>query len=170
LAETVPGDGGFMKSMVEIEVVINEKYIDPKVTIKTRANTQQVENIIYAIENASDNDFPQIVANEYDKMVFISQRDIVRVYIEGRRLYLQTAEGLYTVKHSLAGMEETLNPGRFLRISQSEIINLYKVKSFDINASGTIGVEFDCGIKSWVSRSRMKHVRDMLKKISRSDE
>ncbi len=166
----MPGDGSFMKSMVEIEVVINEKYIDPKVTIKTRANTQQVENIIYAIENASDNDFPQIVANEYDKMVFISQRDILRVYIEGRRLYLQTAEGLYTVKHSLTGMEETLNPGRFLRISQSEIINLYKVKSFDINASGTIGVEFDCGIKSWVSRSRMKHVRDMLKKISRSPE
>ena len=140
--------------------VINEKYIDPKVTIKTRANTQQVENIIYAIENASDNDFPQIVANGYDKMVFISQRDIVRVYTE--------AEGLYTVKRSLAGLEESLNPNRFLRISQSEIINLYKVKSFDINVSGTIGVEFDCGIKSWVSRSRMKQVRDMLKRLSSS--
>ncbi|MBR4719538.1 MAG: LytTR family transcriptional regulator [Lachnospiraceae bacterium] len=152
-----------MKSMVEIEVVINEKYIDPKVTIKTKANTRQVENIIYAIENASDNDFPQIVANDNDKLVFISQRDIVRIYTEGRRILLQTADEVYTVKRTLTGLEEDLNPGRFLRISQSEIINLYKVKCFDISVSGTIGVEFDCGIKSWASRSRMKQVREMLK-------
>lgn len=152
-----------MKSMVEIEVVLNEKYIDPKVTIKTKANTRQVENIIYAIENASDNDFPQIVANDNDKLVFISQRDIVRIYTEGRRILLQTADEIYTVKRTLAGLEEDLNPDRFLRISQSEIINLYKVKCFDISVSGTIGVEFDCGIKSWASRSRMKQVREMLK-------
>ncbi len=152
-----------MKSMVEIEVVIDEKYIDPQVTIKTRANTAQVENIIYAIENASENDFPHIVASDYDKVVFISQRDIVRIYIEGRRVILQTEEQSYTVKRTLAGLEEDLNPHRFLRISQSEIINLYKVKCFDISASGTIGVEFDCGVKSWASRSRMKQVRDMLR-------
>ena len=152
-----------MKNMVDIEVVINEKYIDPKVTIRTRSHTRQVENIIYAIENASENDFPQIVANDQDKLVFISQRDIVRVYAEKRRIYLQTAEATYTVKRTLAGLEEDLNPSRFLRTSQSEIINLYKVKSFDVSFSGTIGVEFDCGAKSWVSRSRIKRIRTMLK-------
>ena len=159
----MPKDGTPMKSMVEIEVVINEKYIDPKVTIQTKANTTQVENIIYAIENASENDFPHIVANDNDKMAFISQRDIVRIYTEGRRIFLQTEDATYTIKRTLAGLEEDLNPDRFLRISQSEIINLYKVKRFDIGVSGTIGIEFDCGIKSWASRSRMKQVREMLK-------
>ncbi|MCR5000942.1 MAG: LytTR family transcriptional regulator DNA-binding domain-containing protein [Lachnospiraceae bacterium] len=149
--------------MVDIEVVINEKYIDPKVTIRTWSNTRQVENIIYAIENASENDFPQIVANDQDKLVFISQRDIVRVYAEKRRIYLQTAEATYTVKRTLAGLEEDLNPSRFLRTSQSEIINLFKVRCFDVSLVGTIGVEFDCGVKSWVSRSRIKRVRTMLK-------
>lgn len=152
-----------MKSMVDIEVVINEKYIDPKVTIQTRANTRQVENIIYAIENVSENDFPQIVVNDSDKMVFISQRDIVRVYAENRRVYLQTDDGVYLVKRTLSGLEEDLNPGRFVRTSQSEIINLFKVKSFDVSLSGTIGVEFDCGDKSWVARSKIKQVRTMLK-------
>ena len=152
-----------MKNMVDIEVVINEKYLDPKVTIRTWSNTRQVENIIYAIENASENDFPQIVANDEDKLVFISQRDIVRVYAEKRRIYLQTAEAIYTVKRTLAGLEEDLNPSRFLRTSQSEIINLYKVRCFDVSLAGTIGVEFDCGVKSWVSRSRIKRVRTMLK-------
>ena len=157
-----------MKNMVEIEVVINEKYIDPKVTIKTRANTTQVENIIYAIENAAENDFPQIMASDEEKLVFVSQRDIVRIYTGGRKVFLQTAGEVYTVRRSLAALEEDLNPDRFLRISQSEIINLYKVKNFDFSAAGTIGVEFDCGIKSWASRGRMKHVREMLKEYKAS--
>ena len=150
--------------MVDIEVVIDEKYFDPKVTILTRANTRQVENIIYAVEDASENGFPQIVAIDNDKLVFISQRDIVRMYAESRRVYLQTADGLYTVKRTLSGLEEDLNPDRFIRTSQSEIINLFKVKNFDVSFSGTIGVEFDCGVKSWVSRSRIKQLRMMLKK------
>ena len=41
-----------MKNMVEIEVVLDERYVEPKVTIKTKSNSQQVENIINAIENA----------------------------------------------------------------------------------------------------------------------
>ena len=35
-----------MKNMVDIDVIIDEKYNDPKVTIKTKARTRQVENII----------------------------------------------------------------------------------------------------------------------------
>ena len=152
-----------MKNMVEIEVILDDRYMDPKVTIRTKANTVQVENIIYAIENASENDFPHIAANEYDRIVFVSQRDIVRVYIEGRRVLLQTENAVYTVRRSLVSLEEDLNPHRFLRISQSEIINLYKVSYFDISAMGTIGVVFDCGIRTWASRSRIKHVREMLR-------
>ncbi|MCR5510317.1 MAG: LytTR family transcriptional regulator DNA-binding domain-containing protein [Lachnospiraceae bacterium] len=152
-----------MKDMVEIEVVLDERYVDPFVTIKTRSNTQQVENIICAIEDASHNDFPQIVAVKDDAVVFVSQRDIVRVHTEGRKIVIQTEDDVFTVKKTLAGLEDMLNPSRFLRISQSEIINLYKVKSFDFNLAGTIGVEFDCGIKSWVSRSRVRQIRNLLK-------
>ena len=152
-----------MKDMVEIEVVLDERYVDPFVTIKTRSNTQQVENIICAIEDASHNDFPQIAAVKDDAVVFVSQRDIVRVHTEGRKIVIQTADDVFTVKKTLAGLEDMLNPSRFLRISQSEIINLYKVKCFDFNLAGTIGVEFDCGIKSWVSRSRVKQIRNLLK-------
>ena len=153
-----------MKDMVEIEVVLDERYADPYVTIRTRSNTQQVENIICAVEDASHSDFPQIAGTKDETVVFISQRDIVRVHTEGRRIVVQTADEKYTVKRTLAGLEDVLNPTRFMRISQSEIINLYKVKNFDFNLAGTIGVEFDCGVKSWVSRSRVKQIKALLKK------
>ena len=152
-----------MKDMVEIEVVLDEHYADPLVTIRTKSNTQQVENIICAIEDASHSDFPQIAAVKDDAVTFVSQRDIVRVHTEGRKTVIQTEENVFTVKRTLAGLEDVLNPTRFLRISQSEIINLYKVKSFDFNLAGTIGVEFDCGIKSWASRSRVKQIKMLLK-------
>ncbi len=153
-----------MKNMVEIEIVLDEQYADPHVTIKTKTNTQQVENIICAIENVSNSDYPQVAANLDDKLMFVSQRDIVRIHTEGRKVLLQTEDETYTVRRTLTGLEEVLDCARFLRISQSEIINLYKVKCFDLNMAGTIGVEFDCGLKSWVSRSRVKQIKEMLAK------
>lgn len=153
-----------MKNMVEIEIVLDEHYADPHVTIRTKTNTQQVENIICAIENVSNSDYPQVAANLDDKLMFVSQRDIVRIHTEGRKVLLQTEDETYTVRRTLTGLEEVLDCARFLRISQSEIINLYKVKCFDLNMAGTIGVEFDCGLKSWVSRSRVKQIKEMLAK------
>lgn len=151
-----------MKDMVEIEVILDEHYVDPRVTIRTRANTPQVENIIIAIENVSNSDYPQIAAMKDSSLVFISQRDIVRVYTEGRRVLLQTEDETYNLKGSLSGIEDALNRTRFLRISQSEIINIYKVRHFDFNLTGTIGVEFDCGIKTWASRSRIRDIKELL--------
>lgn len=152
-----------MKNMVDIDVVIDEQYVDPKVTIQTKERTEQVDNIIYAIENVSGNDFPPIPAHLGDNIELLSQRDIFRAYTQGRKVMVQTADQSYTIKRSLAALEEDLNPKRFLRISQSEIINLYKVKRFDINIAGTIGIEFDNGQTSWAARSRVRAIKDLIK-------
>ncbi len=153
-----------MNNMVDIEVVIDENFDEPKVTILTKEKTKQVENIVYAIENVTENDFPIIPATGDEGIEFISQRDIVRVFTEGRKVQLQTAEGIYTLRKTLTGIEDDLNPSRFIRISQSEIINIYKVKRFDINIAGTIGVEFEDGTKSWASRSCVKAIKQKLQK------
>ena len=155
-----------MKSMVDIEVILDKDYVDPKVTIQTKARTNQVENIIEAIENVSESGFPLIPGYTEEGLEMISQRDIVRIYTQGRKVMVQTNEQLYSVNKSLSGIEEMLNPDRFLRISQSEVVNLYKVKCFDINIVGTIGIEFENGIKSWASRSRVKAIKAKLKEWS----
>ena len=155
-----------MKRSVDIEVVLDDKYVDPRVTIKTRTNTQQVENIIYAIENATNSDFPQVAVTIDDELVFIPQNEIVRILEQEGSVLLQTANDTYTIRRTLSGLEDILDPSVFLRISQSEIINMERVKSFSLNMSGTIGVEFDCGIQSWVSRNRVKQIKALLSKSS----
>ena len=63
-----------MRNMVDIDVVIDEKFVDPKVTITTREKNKQVENIIYAIENVSDNDFPVICATGSNGLELYAKR------------------------------------------------------------------------------------------------
>ncbi len=155
-----------MKKMVDIEVVLDAKYPDPLISIRTKERTSQVENIIMAIESASETDFPMIPTNMEDKIELISQRDIVRIFTEGRKIMIRTDDQTYSTNKTLSNIEDMLNPDRFLRISQSEIINLYKVKRFDIDIAGTIGIEFDNGEKTWASRSRVKAIKEMLRKFS----
>ena len=155
-----------MKSMVDIDVILDEKYTEPKVTIHTRAKSKQIENIIEAIENASDNDFPVIPGYGDDNVEFLSQRDIVRVYTEARKIVIETDGKTFYTNRTLSGIEDMLNPERFIRISQSEIVNLYKVKRFDVNRAGTIGIEFENGTKSWASRSRVREIKNMLRKYA----
>lgn len=152
-----------MKDMVDINVIIDERFEDPLVNIYTKKETEQVDNIICAIEDAARNHYPPIPVAINDKLQFISQRMIYRIKTEGRKVSLETDEGTFTVKGTMARFEEKLDKERFFRISQSEIINLYKVSFFDFSASGTIGVEFENGERSWVARRSVKALREKLK-------
>ena len=152
-----------MKNTVDIEVVIDEESTDPKVKIFAKEKTRQVENIINAIENVTDSEFPLIPAMLGEELEFLPQKDIVRAYTDGRKVSIQTADSVYVYRKNLSVLEEDLNPTRFIRISQSELINIYKVKKFDINVSGKISVEFEDGSRTWASRSCVKAIREFLR-------
>lgn len=156
-----------MNNMIDIDVILDEAYIDPKVTIQTKEKTKQVEHIIQAIDYASDRDFPVVMAFRDEKVTLVSQRDVIRVFTHNKRVMLQTVDEVYLMKKSVTALEQILNPERFVRISQSEIINLYKVKSFDLTMRGSVGVEFEDGNKSWVSRNRLHAIREVLRKYRR---
>ena len=153
-----------MAEMVDIEVILDERFVDPKVSIFTKSETRQVENIIYAIENSSINQYPSIPVHRDKVVKVISQRDIYRIRTQGREVTLDTQDGSYSLKGTMSGIEDILDEERFFRISQSEIINLYKVEVFDFDQLGTVGVVFDNGIKSWVARRCVKPLREKLTK------
>lgn len=153
-----------MKDIVDIDVIIDEKYLDPLVNIYTFEKNRRIDNIIYAIENAAQSDIPPIGVFKDNNLMFVSQRDIFRLQIIDRRTLVETDEGIFESKMSLTSLEELLDEARFIRISQSEIINLYHVKNFDFTLNGTITVRFDNGEESWVARRRVKALKDKLQK------
>lgn len=151
-----------MNNAVDIEFIPDENYPDPYVSIRAKEQTNLVDNIIHAVENVSENQFEKIPAYEREEIKLFSQRDILRAYAYNHKAMIQTEHGSYLVKKTLIALEKKLDSERFIRISHSEIINLYKVKSFEINAKGDITIQFENGAKSWVSRRFLKSIREFL--------
>ena len=121
-----------------------------------------MEALIAAVQAFSDRKIPLIPAYFRESLVMLPQRQIIRLYIHNRKLMVQTAERLYEVRKPLREVEELLDQSRFVRISQSETVNLRRVKSFDFSTVGTIGVELENGETTWVARRRVKDVKEAL--------
>ena len=153
-----------MRRMVDIDFVLDEALTDPKVTVRAKEKSEQVEKIIAAIEKVSESDHPMIMCRDGEELEFVSQRDIVRVYTEKRKVIVETDTTSYSVDKTLGAVEEMLGSDRFVRISQSEIVNLFKVKSLNLSKSGTIGITFDNGSSTWVARSKVKAIKQMVEK------
>ncbi|MCR4656712.1 MAG: LytTR family transcriptional regulator DNA-binding domain-containing protein [Lachnospiraceae bacterium] len=152
-----------MNNAVNIDFVLDKKYPDPNVTIRAKEKTRLVDNIIQAVENVSEKSFLSIPAYKGDEIKLLSQRDILSAQSHEHKVIVQTDTDSFLVKKTLISLEEMLDPVRFLRISHSEIINLYKVKSFDLNIKGAIGIQFENGVKTWVARRYLKTIREFLK-------
>ena len=154
--------GIYMKNAIDIDIQIDPAFTEPKIIIRTERMTPEIDSIVHAIESATDSAYPMVTVYSGNASVLMSQREIIRVYMENRKLILRTDQGCFTTRGTLVDLEAKLNPSRFLRISRSEIINLNKVSSFDFSLLGTIQVTFDDGSVSWVARRYVRAIQNTL--------
>ena len=151
-----------MKKTIDIDIQIDPACSEPKVVIRTSRMTPEIDQIVHAIEDSMDSRYAMVTAYDGDAMVLLSQREIIRAFVENRKLIVQAERGRFVVRRTLVELESTLNPSRFQRISRSEIINLYKVSNFDFSLSGTIHVHFDDGSSTWVARRYVRSIQESL--------
>lgn len=154
--------GHYMKKTIDIDIQIDPACVEPKIIIRTNRMTPGIDSIIHAIEHSADSAYPMVSAYAGDTTVLLSQREIIRVYVERRKMVVWTERGGFFVRKTLAEMASMLDSSRFLRISRSEIINLYKVSHFDFSLSGTIHVHFDDGSSTWVARRYVRTIQETL--------
>jgi DNA-binding LytR/AlgR family response regulator len=151
-----------MSDFLDIKLVIDECCEKLMVTITNKERNEDVEGVIAAVQAYANKKVPMVSAYFKDSVVMLPQRQIFRAYIANRKVMVQTTGRVYEVKMNLSELEELLDSERFVRISQSEIINLKRVKRFDFSAIGTIGVELENGESTWVARRRVKNVKEAL--------
>ncbi len=151
-----------MSELLDIKLIIDQEWPKLTVYIKNKERNEDVEALIAAVQAFSDRKIPLIPAYFRESLVMLPQRQIIRLYIHNRKVMVQTAERLYEVRKTMREVEELLDASRFVRISQSETINLRRVKSFDFSTVGTIGVELENGDTTWVARRRVKEVKEAL--------
>ena len=59
-------------------------------------------------------------------------------------------------------MEEILDGNKFVRISNSAIINVYKIENLEASINGMITINFKNGEKEYISRRYLKKVKKIL--------
>ncbi|MBQ1281362.1 MAG: LytTR family transcriptional regulator [Oscillospiraceae bacterium] len=141
---------------VETKIVLDANRTAPEAVIYAPAVTDEVlqaQRLLRGdIVNGYDGD--QIVRLHSDK--------ILRIYSEKQRIYAQTESGIYQLRYRLYELEAMLDPRRFLRISNAEIVRGDAILRLDLSAGGTIGVELIGGVRTFVSRRYVKRIKENL--------
>lgn len=144
---------------MDVEIKIDDSYTEPKIVILTASVTEEISRLVQKLSEKN----PGIISGSKDeKLEVIGQEDMIRIYASGGKVFAVTEKGEYTVRLRLYEIEERLDPASFVRISNSEIINLRKVRNFDLSFTGTICVEFDGGAVSYVSRRYVSKIKKIL--------
>ena len=144
---------------MRVEVKIDNSCIEPKIIVLTASMTEEVSKII---QKLSDNNPQIITGSKNEKIEVLEQNELIRIYAANSRVFAVTNSGEYLLRLRLYEAEERLNPNQFVRISNSEIINLKKVKSFDLSFAGTICVELSNGTTTFVSRRYVSKIKKIL--------
>ncbi len=143
---------------MQLEVKIDSSCTEPKVVILTASMTEEVNMILNRLSDQS----PQMITGSRDdRFEVIEQADLIRIYASAGKVFAVTRKGEYTLRLRLYEIEERL-PHQFVRISNSEIINLKKVDSFDLSLTGTICVKLADGTVTYVSRRYVSKLKKIL--------
>lgn len=142
---------------VEIKIDVNCK--ETKIIIVSSKMTEEINQIVKKLSE----DAPQIISGIKDDMLAIlDPKRIYRICPADKKVFAITDQGEYTMRLRLYELEERLDANDFVRISNSEIINIHKVKSFDLSFTGTICVSFTNGPITYVSRRYVKKIKEIL--------
>ena len=143
---------------MKIEVKIDPAYQEPSVVILTDVMTEEVNDILKKLSESA----PQVLSGiRAGSLEVLEQEDLIRAYANQGKVFAVTESGVYQLRLRLYELEERLDKARFVRISNSEIVNLKKVRSFDLGLTGTICVRLADGTVTYVSRryvSKIKHI------------
>ena len=144
---------------MQVEIKIDEQCLEPKIVIVTREVTDEINEIVKSL---SCDSHMRIVGFQESCAEILQQENIERVFASVGKVIAQTDTGEYVLWLRLYEAEQRLNRHSFVRISNSEIINLKKVKGFDLSFAGTICVTLTNGTVTYVSRRYVAKIKQVL--------
>ena len=106
--------------------------------------------------------FTKITVHKNQETKSLSAHEIVRIYSESKKVYVRTNEDVYEVRDRLYLLEESLSERGFVRISNSEIVNISQIDKLDMSYAGTIKMFMKNGDVTYVSRRYVSRIKNVL--------
>lgn len=148
---------------MQLEVKIDSAYSEPKVILLTASMTEEVDTIINQLTmQMQPNNIISGCRVGDNVLEVIEQADLIRIYANAGKVFAVTQKGEYVLRHRLYEIEALLPSYPFVRISNSEIVNLKHVDHFDLRFTGTICVKFTNGYVTYVSRRYVSKLKKLL--------
>ena len=142
---------------MKVELNIDEKFKEILVTISTDKINDEVQELVNYIEYKED----YLVGIADEQVCVLDISDIIRVFLEDRKVFVVTTKGKFVVRKKLYEMNNLLTKD-FVKISQSEIANIKFIKNLDLSIRGTIVIVYKNSDISYVSRRLLKDFKTKL--------
>lgn len=149
-----------VKINTNISDEVNKDEIE--ITIKASENSVILNKIIENIQSVSEN-IDTLIGSKDNNIFIINIQDTICFYSKDQSNYCKTQNGEFRIKKKLYELEESLDKKVFIRISNSCIVNIKFVESFDLSRIGNIIVKFLDGSIKHVSKRRISSVMKFLR-------
>ena len=106
--------------------------------------------------------FTKIAVHRDQESRTVMAYEIIRIYSENKKVYVRTREEAFEVRDRLYVLEESLRDRGFVRISNSEIVNISQIDKLDMSYAGTIKMFMKNGDETFVSRRYVSRIKSML--------
>ncbi len=144
---------------MQIEIKMDENCKEPKIIVVTDKMTDEINFILKRLSDEQ----PRMIAGFKEAIVEVLEpSSIYRIFAASGKVFAQTNHGEYTLRLRLYEVEQRLESQSFVRISNSDIINLKKVRNFDLSFAGTICVTLSNGTVTYVSRRFVAKIKQLL--------
>ena len=134
------------------------------------APDQTEDLVIYAKEDSETLGRIKAMLSELDASVYgygsdtavkLVAEDVYCFFTEGSRIYAECDGGRLLVKERLYQIEEIFSDS-FVKINQSCLVNVSKIKKFESSIGGSLKVILKNGYKDYISRRQLKAVKRRL--------
>lgn len=144
---------------MKIEIKLDETCLETKVIIITEKMTDEITALMQRLSEVTPQ---EIIGFDGEVILLLEPSEIVRIYSAVGKVFAVTDKKEYVLRLRLYEVEEKLSSKGFVRISNSEIINIKKAKRFDFSTIGTICVSLSNNDISFVSRRYVSKIKKTL--------
>lgn len=144
---------------MKITFDIQEQYKETEIRLCGREKSPELEELRDLLERLLDNKI-KVYKGQESGVVVPSQ--IIRIYSENKKVYLRTIGDCYEVRERIYTLEEQLRDRGFVRISNSEIVNIHQIEKLDMSNIGTIRMFMKNGDETYVSRRYISKIKEVL--------
>ena len=147
---------------MKVGINIDRSVEEVEVLITAQEQSRTVNALYEHIVEFDKKSLETLTAYKDDIAKIVNVTDVFRIYTGNQKVYIQTHQGEYAIRYRLYELEAALDKKQFLRISNSEIVNIKKIRDIDLSIIGRICIRFEDNTQTYVSRRYIPKIKKSL--------